>query len=694
MLKLVAIPAWLFAALSAAASAPNQVLLRNIDVGDNGTAQAIATDNSGDLFIVASAADEAGAQHTRITKTDPKGTRLAVYDIPAEGANVGVSPAVVATDAQGNLILAGSYGAASPFPLVKPLFPSITYGGFVMKLSPQLDTVLFSTFLDGYVNAAAVDPAGDVYLAGWTQSAAFPVTPGAFQTTPTIFEGPPLHGTIYAFLMEISPKGDSLLYSTYFGGGRTTCPGYCDPSVGYGVAQTQAFALAVGPSGDVAMAGWTNAIDMPTTPGVLSPTCDCSVNRTYGFLAVFAPGAPLKLSWSTFVGVSGIATLAFDPAGDPVFGGAAWPQAAAPNAVSGVVGKVAKTGAALSWSMPIGGGPAGSSMASLGVAGVAVDAQSQVVLTGNAGVSQTPQLSGTPALGPSYVARLSSDGTTIGELFTGPLNSAGTAVVLTPMGSFISLGSSGTLWMETVASGPSLLAIANAAGGPLTGQVAPDEIVSLFGIGIGPQTALTGQPQPYLYPSSLGGYQVLFNGVAAPLLYAGPTQINAVAPYEIIGQDYSAVQLVTPAGMIDGPVLAVRPAEPSIFADSVTGACAALNQDGTLNSAANPTKAGSVVTMFASGAAVYGGTDGALAHAPQAYGSALPVSVLSLFSPTTLGGSSSLEILFAGQPVETVTGLMQVNFRLPNPLPSGSKFYIALQVGGAVSSPAWISLTQ
>jgi uncharacterized protein (TIGR03437 family) len=70
------------------------------------------------------------------------------------------------------------------------------------------------------------------------------------------------------------------------------------------------------------------------------------------------------------------------------------------------------------------------------------------------------------------------------------------------------------------------------------------------------------------------------------------------------------------------------------------------------------------------------------------------VSVLGLFSPTIVSGSTSLEILHAGQVLQSVTGLMQVNFRLPNPLPSGKSYYIALQVGGAVSSPGWIAVSQ
>ena len=37
------------------------------------------------------------------------------------------------------------------------------------------------------------------------------------------------------------------------------------------------------------------------------------------------------------------------------------------------------------------------------------------------------------------------------------------------------------------------------------------------------------------FGNRLAGYQVRFNGIAAPLLYAGPNQFNVVAPAAIVG---------------------------------------------------------------------------------------------------------------------------------------------------------------
>ncbi len=81
--------------------------------------------------------------------------------------------------------------------------------------------------------------------------------------------------------------------------------------------------------------------------------------------------------------------------------------------------------------------------------------------------------------------------------------------------------------------------------------VAPGEFVTLFGPGIGP-------PQSSAYPfgsgtvaTTLGGIRVLFDGTAAPLLYAGPGQINAIVPYDTASKQ--KVQVVVENNGVSGP---------------------------------------------------------------------------------------------------------------------------------------------
>ena len=90
--------------------------------------------------------------------------------------------------------------------------------GFLSKLSPDLSTLLFSTYLGGSggsaglpesVNSLFVDLLGNVVAAGTTGSLNFPVTPGAFQTR--------FGGATDGFVSRFSTTGQ-LLNSTFLGG--------------------------------------------------------------------------------------------------------------------------------------------------------------------------------------------------------------------------------------------------------------------------------------------------------------------------------------------------------------------------------------------------------------------------------------------------------------------------------------------
>jgi uncharacterized protein (TIGR03437 family) len=180
--------------------------------------------------------------------------------------------------------------------------------------------------------------------------------------------------------------------------------------------------------------------------------------------------------------------------------------------------------------------------------------------------------------------------------------------------------------------------------------------------------------------------QVLFDGKPAALLYAGPSQINAIVPTAVAGRSHTVVQIATPSGMITGPTLIVQSTAPEVFVDMDEHAVA-VNQDGTLNSPSNPAALGSIVAVFMIGAgAVPGGRpDDAIITGLSS--NPFPISVLS--TANAQGGLLSLEVLYGGDAPFAPSGLSQVNFRLPIPaqsLPPGANtLQFQIEAGSAVS---------
>jgi uncharacterized protein (TIGR03437 family) len=114
---------------------------------------------------------------------------------------------------------------------------------------------------------------------------------------------------------------------------------------------------------------------------------------------------------------------------------------------------------------------------------------------------------------------------------------------------------------------------------------------------------------------------------------------------------------------------------------SGTGQGAILNQDGTINSAANPAAKGSVVTLFATGEGQTnpGGVDGKLAPGVLP----LPAPLLNVSVDI---GSATLLPLYAGAAPTLVAGVFQVNVLIPANAPSGNA-PVVLRVGTATSRP-------
>ena len=213
------------------------------------------------------------------------------------------------------------------------------------------------------------------------------------------------------------------------------------------------------------------------------------------------------------------------------------------------------------------------------------------------------------------------------------------------------------------------------------GAVAPGQIVSLFGQGLGPDQTMGGQLYEGELSSYLGKTQVTFNGIPAALLATRKNQVNAVVPPEIAGDNEVEIMLTFGSGVSLPLVMAVQPTSPALFTldGSGSGQAAALNQDATVNGSGNPNPLNHVLVLFGtgfglwnesiSGTAVIGGNP----PTPKA-----AVSV-------TLGGVEATILYVGGSPGST-SGLVQMNVVPGDGTPTGDAVEAIVTVGGESSA--------
>jgi uncharacterized protein (TIGR03437 family) len=210
--------------------------------------------------------------------------------------------------------------------------------------------------------------------------------------------------------------------------------------------------------------------------------------------------------------------------------------------------------------------------------------------------------------------------------------------------------------------------------------VAPGEIVSIFGTGLGPAAGIGGLLDSTGNLSSfLGGVTVKFNGTAAPLFYVSQSQINAQVPFEVGGQP-GAVVTVTYLGSSSVQVaVPVASASPGIFVQPLSTQAIVLNQDGSLNGPVNPAARSSVIVIF--------GTGQGPIWPPLATGQlaplAGPLSTAQLKVSVTIGGQPA-QVQFAGM-APNFAGLLQVNVQIPESAPAGPAVPLLLTIGNASS---------
>lgn len=183
----------------------------------------------------------------------------------------------IATGGAGEAYVTG-FTLSPDFPTTPEAFDRTLDGGldaFVARLDAGGANLAYGTFLGGtYIDAGyavAVDGAGHAFVAGWTTSRDFPVTPGAFDTS---YNGDAPQNVGDVFVVKLGIDGSELIYATYLGGQGGDCDFGC--------------AIAVDGSGSAYVTGSTSSSNFPTTPeafntsfngGMVEGCCDAFASK-------------------------------------------------------------------------------------------------------------------------------------------------------------------------------------------------------------------------------------------------------------------------------------------------------------------------------------------------------------------------------------------------------------------------------
>lgn len=557
-----------------------------------------------------------------VAKISPDGRSL-LYSTLLGGSD-NESPTAIGVDSQGTVALTGR--TSSPdFPVspVAYLKQRPNLGTFVARLNSGGTALIYATYFEAAVSAVALDSAGNIYMTGGTFEPVLHVTPQAAQTT--------FGGNVEAFVASLNPSGSALRYATYLGGSN----------------EDQGRKIQVNAAGEAWVAGETWSPDLAVTHALQTRLAGRSCPALRGSPFDAAPCgdmfiAKLSAAGDRFLFLTYLGGAAFDAPVDLV---------------------LEPTGTAL------------------------------ILGGGSTNFPVTPDAWMKVACWRQSFARLSPSGELLAASFVSDL------AFLTPSGSVMSwFGSSlingappgpqGFACMLNAASlgrfvgGPLLLSLDQATLAQYGGIVAPGEIVTLAGWGLGPQSGVQAQADSSgLLPKQLAGVQALFNGAAAPLLYAQDKQINAIVPYSIAGATTVTVT-VSYGGATTAPLtFLVDASAPAIFSQdgSGSGPATVLNQDGTLNSASNPASRGSIVQIFATGG---GQTDPAAQD-----GQINPLRPGSLKLPVRVRFTEPIdaEILYAGPAPGLVSGAIQINARIPPETRTGDRIKISMIIGSSLN---------
>jgi len=633
----------------------------------------------------------------------------------------------LALDSAGYIYLTG-FANAADFPVKNPFQSS--GGGFVAKLTPNADSIVYSSFLGDQNTQGwgiAVDASGAVFVSG-TAGAQF-VTKNAFQAS---YGG----GEYDLFLAKVSPDGSTLEFATFLGGS----------AIDY---QNQN-PLALDASGNVYITGWTFSGDFPLQNSLRSSTAagqdadaivaEFSSTGALVYSTVFgghgdnrgggitvggtgvvyvtgstsAPDFPLKNPFQSKYGGDGDATI-FELAPSVVVTpslnvspstlqfsyelGGSVPEAQTISVSSNppgvsftpsssatwliVAGTVQTTPATLAISIDPTGLSAGPYSGS-----IQLDSHTSVQ------VSLTVQNAAATlsSLSPSFVP-VGSGSTTITISGSGFLNGAtvllngqaltagvtvadsSTISILVNQANFTNAGELTVVVQNPLSAASNSLTIDVGTPAPLFTAASVVNAASYAGGAVAPGEIVT------VFGSNFGtmaNTQVTFDYLPATVVYVTSMQLAATVPYSVEGAMQTSL-IVNANGIASAPVtLEVTQSSPAIFTSDASGKgqAAALNQDYSINGPGHPAAIGSVVMLYGTGG-------GALTN------DSLPR--LTLPVSATVGGVSA-HVEYAGIAPGLVQGAMQINVEIPSTVAPGPSVPVSVTVGVSTSNTVTVAV--
>ena len=564
---------------------------------------------------------------------------------PVYGGHGNDIPHDAAVDPTGNVWVVGDTDS-DDFTLVNPIVAQkVPYrtAGFVMEFDPRTGKLLFATYLGGqmrpsvgpplyasHATAIAFDSTGNAYVGGDTDEPDFPATPGALLGgaggADTFY-----NTHFYSYVLKISPAG-KLAYSTEVATGASQCMGG-SRCIGQMSTSETVSSLAIDAGGAVTLAGGAGGSWNLGSGYVSRVAADGSkLLWTWKMPATF--GAVTKISMAPDAGGNlnlfgrYVTVLFFDPSIGPI-----------PGTPGLFAGKLKGDGSAPLFLTDLG------QSADAAAAGLVLDSGGNAWMAGTDSSPQLPSVAAVPNLGADFILRLDTTGSGSQKLFRLPRGTVTAPPAMDTQGNLLLVeeGSALLTFPSNYAfESPAIVGFANAASLALNTGIYPGTLATIYGFDL---------------PASP---QVSIDGVPAPVLYAGPNQINVQVPFAVaVSAQTATVQVMTPSGAV---TVQTHPT-PSAGLFTTDGVhAAALNQDGTVNSLSNPAAAGSIVSLFGTGAAWPPGTPDNTA-APSAMsldqgGSGFQVMAL-------LARPIPLNMMYFGSAPGIIQGVFQINVLLP-----------------------------